>query len=85
MYKIHITTFYLGAITQMIENKKVKEHFNDYKTWRKNIKSNLGYILTNKYITLYRKCMIFVGAYFPHLIAFMDKKRRKKIIRNSID
>ena len=38
MYTIHITTFYLGAITQMIENKKVKEYKDDYSTWKKNIR-----------------------------------------------
>lgn len=85
MYTIHITTFYLGAISQMIGNKKKGEYLSDYKEWKKEIKNNLWFILRNKYISSYRKCMIFVGNYFPHLIALMDKIRRKKIIKNSVD
>jgi len=85
MYIIHITTFYLGAITQMIENKKVNEYREYYKIWRKNIKMNLRYIIRSKYITFYRKCMILVGTFSPHFIALMDQKRRKQIIKNSVD
>lgn len=85
MYAIHMATFYLGAITQMIENKKTKEYKSDYNKWRKKLKKELPYILKNIYISKYRKCMIFVGTYFPHIIAIMDKKRRKRIIENSVD
>lgn len=85
MYTLHITTFYLGAITQMIENKKKNEYKNDYKEWKKCIKNNLMFIMKNEYISFYRKCMIFVGVYLPYLIALMDKLRRKKVIKNSVD
>ena len=85
MYTIHISTFYLGAITQMIENKKVKEYRSDYVIWRKKLKSHLSKVMKSKYISKYRKNMIRFGTYFPHLIAQLDKKRRKKIIKNSID
>ena len=85
MYTLHLTNYYLNAVTQMIEYKKVKEYKNYYKAWRKNIKNNLLYILKNKYVSKYRKCMIFAGAFFPHIIALLDIKRRKRIIENSID
>lgn len=85
MYKLHLSTFYLGAITQMISNHKTKQYKNDYKLWRKELKSNLDFIIKSKYITKYRKCMILVGCYFPSLIAMLDKKRRKEIIKNSVD
>ena len=85
MYVLHLSTFYLGAIVQMIMNKKKKEFSNDYKIWKNSLKVNLGFILKNKYITNYRKCMLLVGCYCPPLIALLDVKRRKKIINNSFD
>ena len=85
MFQIHLSTFYLGAITQMIINKKTKEYNKDYKNWHKELKSKLGGILKSKYVSNYRKCMIMVGCYFPQLIAYLDKRRRKNIIKNSID
>ena len=85
MYIIHISTFYLGAITQMIENKQIIKYNNDYKMWKKQLKSNVKYIVKNKYISNYRKCMILIGANFPHLIAYIDQKRQKKIKKNSVN
>lgn len=85
MYQIHMSTFYLNAVTQMIENKKINKYVDDYKSWNKNIRSSLGFILKSKYISIYRKCMILVGAISPHLVAIINKRRRKRIINQSVD
>ena len=85
MYLLHLSTFYLGAIVKIIENDKLIENQDDYKNWMKKIKINLKYILVSRYISFYRKCMIFVGAFFPHIIAKLDSSRSKRIIHNSVE
>lgn len=85
MFKLHLSTFYLGAITLMIANKKAKDFYDDYKKCKKGIRANLKYIICSKHISFYRKSMILIGYCFPHLITCFDKIRRKKIIKNSVD
>ena len=84
MYNLHLSTFYLGTLTKMIEYKKTKEYKDDYKRWRKALKKNLLYIIRSKYISHYRKAMILGGFLFPHIIAKLDIVRTEKIIKDSV-
>lgn len=84
MYTLHLSTFYLGTVLKLIENKQVKNYKNDYRRLRKNIKSNLSYIMKSKYVSTYRKTMLLVGTYFPHLLTFANKIRTQRIFKNSV-
>ena len=84
MFIIHISTFYLGAIIQIINQKKEKEYKNDYTLWKKELRNNLIYLLKNKNISFYRKNMILLGTFFPHILAIIDRYRRKNIMKNSV-
>lgn len=85
MYQLHLATFYLGAISKMIENNKKKEYIQDYKKWKKELNKRIPFILKNKYIKIYRKIMLVIGNISPALIALLNKKRSKNIINRSID
>lgn len=84
MYLLHISTFYLGAIIKIIENKKKKEYKKEYKSWKKSLSNNLLYIIKSKYISLYRKIMLMVGGICPYIIATLDKRRQKKNFEQSV-
>ena len=83
-YFIHLATFYLGAMVKIIENKKTKDMKLDYKKWKKSLRNNMIYIFKSRYISLYRKLMIFGGIFFPHIIAILDVRRNKKIFSSSV-
>ena len=85
MYNLHLANYYLGAITQMIQNGKVIECYGDYLAWKKTLRSMVVQIVRNRYVSKYRKCLIFGGAYFPYIVAKMDERRRKRIIKDSVE
>lgn len=84
MYLLHMSTFYLGAIVKMIGNNKKNEYKKDYKMWKKLLCNNLLYIEKSKYISLYRKTMLVVGAIFPNVVALLDKRRNKRNFKQSV-
>ena len=84
MYQLHLSMFYLGAITQLIEHKKIERYKEDYKKWRKSLKTNVKFILSSNYVSKRRKLIIAVGAYCPHTVAFFDKQRRARIVKRSV-
>lgn len=84
MYLLHVSTFYLGAIVKVIENDKKNEYKKNYKTWKKLLCDNLLYIKKSKYISLYRKTMLVVGAIFPNVVALLDKRRNKRNFKQSV-
>ena len=83
-YSIHLCTFYLGAIVKIIENHKRKEHKEDYKKWKMKMKKHFRDVYQSKYVSMYRKLMIFGGIYFPYIVAILDKRRNKKIFSSSV-
>ncbi len=84
MFIIHISTFYLGAITKTIEYKKVKMYKESYNFWKKQLKANIPFVLKNKYISNYRKIMILSGYLLPNTMSKLNKNRSKKIIEKSV-
>lgn len=84
MYILHLSTFYLGAIVKLIENRKTKNYTEDFKRWKKSLCANSFYIFGSKYISLYRKMMIFGGIMFPHIVAYLDLRKNKKIFVESV-
>lgn len=83
-YILHLSTFYLGAIVQMIENKKKSEYYNDYRKWKNELKKNYKFIIKCKYVSLYRKIMLLCGIICPNMICFLNKKRKKIIVKRSV-
>lgn len=83
-FYIHLATFYLGAIVKIIENNKKEQYKLDYLNWKKGLRSNVLYIIKSKYISLYRKCMIIGGIFFPHVVAYLNIKREKNIFSQSV-
>lgn len=85
MYRLHIANYYLGVTMQILANGKRRECRDDYVAWRTDLKSSMPQILKDEYVSAYRKSIIVAGVCFPYLTAEIDKIRRKKIIRNSVD
>ncbi|MBR6689441.1 MAG: glycosyltransferase family 2 protein [Clostridia bacterium] len=84
MYELHLSTFYLGALTKLIENGKVNEHKEKFAEWKKYIRNSLTLLLRSKYVSVYRKTMLLVGSVCPNIIVWLNKKREKNIIKNSV-
>ncbi len=85
MYLLHISTFYVGAVASLIENKCTKKYLNYYTSWKKKIKNNLPYIVSSKYITFYRKSVIVAGFIAPHLISKLNSWKKRKNICKSVN
>ena len=84
MFLLHISTFYLGAISKLIENKCKETNIKYYKSWKKNIKNNLSYIIFSKYVSFYRKTLLFVGVCSPYLISRLNSLKDKRNIIKSV-
>ncbi|MCR5637396.1 MAG: glycosyltransferase family 2 protein [Lachnospiraceae bacterium] len=84
MLLLHRCMYYVGALTKLSINKKVKENKNDYLRWKRYLKSHLMYILRCKDIPLYRKLLILCTCISPAIMGELDVLRRKKISHNSV-
>lgn len=78
-FLLHLTTYYVSALSRLIAYKEKKKNLSLYKTWQKKAKSNLKTIIRSKNISIYRKTLVVVGTFFPHLISILDTARRKRI------
>lgn len=83
MFDLHMALFCLGAVTKLINAGQKNRYINDYKRWNVILKRNTYRLMLTKDISLYRKMMLFGGVISPQFLAFLDKKRRKKISQGS--
>ena len=83
MFDLHMALFCLGAITKLIYAEQKSKYTNDYKRWKAILKRNTYRLILKKDVSLYRKMMLCGGSICPQLLAFLDKKRRKKISQGS--
>ena len=83
MFDLHMALFCLGAITKLINADQKSKYINDYKRWKAILKRNTYRLILTKDVSLYRKMMLCGGSISPQLLAFLDKKRRKKISQGS--
>ncbi len=83
MFDLHMAMFCLGAITKLINAEQKSKYTNDYKRWKAILKRNTYRLILTKDVSLYRKMMLCGGLISPQLLAFLDKKRRKKISQGS--
>lgn len=85
MLQLHKSMYYSGACTRLRVNREYKKYKVEYKQWVKYIRSNWFYIVSNRYIPVYRKCLITGCCISPYLLGKMDLKRREKIVRESFE
>lgn len=83
MFDLHMALFCLGAVTKLINAGQKSKYINDYKRWKSILKRNTYRLLITKDVSLYRKMMLLGGSISPGLLAYLDKKRRRKISDNS--
>ena len=83
MFDLHMALFCLGAITRIINVGKKQEFINDYNRWKLILKHKAIKLALAKDVSLYRKMMLCGGFLSPHLLAYLDKKRRKSISNGS--
>lgn len=85
MYKLHVSTFCLNALVAIEANGNRSNMKDEYKKWKKNLRTNSKGLLLAKHISVYRKTMIVVGARLIKIITAMDNIRRRKVVKNSVD
>lgn len=85
MWRLHISLFSLGAMTRMKTHHLDREHKMDYWHWHQLIAKNLGALLPDREISIYRKMMLLGGLLCPGVVAGLDTVRRKKIRQNSVE
>lgn len=84
MFNLHLANYSLGAMVKIIENKQKKNYKDDYIRYKKYLHKNTPTLIFNSKISLYRKLLLFVGCAAPSLVAFLNSRRIKKIITNSV-
>ena len=61
-----------------------KVYQNEFQKWQQYIRKSYRKVLWNKYISGYRKALIFGGCISPALLGKLDILRRKKIASHSV-
>lgn len=82
---IHLCLFYAGALTRIRINKMLKQYKTDNKKWLSFNRKHLGVVLFSKQIGLYYKLIILLSAVCPSFLSILEKKRRKRIQKNSVE
>lgn len=83
-WTLHICTFYLGALVQLLNQKKKHQYSDDYERWLGFIRQHVRQIRKDNKISFYRKSMIVLGSAFPRLMAIADAFRRRKKTMQSV-
>lgn len=84
MLKLHLSTFYLGAIVRILAHDMKHRYASDYKRWLSYVRKNCFELLGCKKVSLYRKLMILSGSISPWVIMKLDVVRREKIAKKSV-
>lgn len=84
IFNLHMCMFSLGAIVKILASKTKNEHIKDYRKWHGYIKTNIFKIIRSKNVSVYRKLMLIGGCISPKLMMILDKKRREKIVKESV-
>lgn len=85
MLCFHRTLFYLGAIVRLKSEGVHKKYKEYYKRWKSYVRRNSRKFIFDKNLSLYRKVLVLLGWINPGFVSFLDKKRRKRNFRNSIE
>lgn len=85
MFKYHLSLYRLAALVQLRVNKVEHTYKEDYRSWLSYIRKNLPEFVFSKQLSFYRKALIFGGSISPSLVAKLDRIRRRRIIKNSVD
>lgn len=83
MFDLHMALFCLGAVTKLINAGEKNKYKNDYERWKTILRRNTSKLVFINDVSLYRKMMLLSGSLSPHFLAYLDKKRRKKISQGS--
>lgn len=83
-FKLHLSVFYLGALTRICAAKQKKEYFTDYKKWLKILRKNTFSLIFGKNVSFYRKALLFCGCISPFIMSKLDTARRKRIYNRSV-
>ena len=84
VHRYHMSLFYLGAITRLINNDLKNKHKREFYKWKWFIFKNSFTLFFNKYIPFKKILMLLFGSIFTGFVAMMDNKRRIKIQDNSV-
>lgn len=85
MIKLHLAVYYLGAVVNLINSGNTRKYKNYYQKWLKFVRKNTFCLIKDSNVSYYRKLMLITGSISPYLIAKLDKIRRNKIYKDSID
>ncbi|MCC4831105.1 glycosyltransferase family 2 protein [Shewanella sp. 10N.7] len=85
MFNYHLSLYRLGALVRIKSSQKGDIYSEDYKRWldyiRKSTISNLFYWE----VSAYRKLLMTSGCISPSLLSSLDKVRRRRIMKNSVN
>lgn len=84
MLKLHLATFYLGAVVRILACGKKKDFAEDCKRWMAYVRRIYPTLLRSKEVSVYRKLMLLGGCISPWFVMKLDVIRRKRIAENSI-
>lgn len=85
MMSLHLGLFCLGALSQAYAHHVEKEYSSDCKHWRQILGKNLGKLLLDGQVTMYRKLLLTAGYISPRLISKLDMRRRQRIAQKSVN
>lgn len=83
MFDLHMALYCLGAITKTINAGEKDKYIKDVKRWKSVLTKNTKRLIFARDVSLYRKMMLCAGGISPTLVAFLDQKRRYKILARS--
>ena len=84
MLKLHLSTFYLGAIVRILSHGMKAQYTADYKRWLLYVRKAYPALLKSDEVSLYRKLMLLAGCINPRILTRLDAVRRKRISKNSV-